>query len=708
MDYNLSDLLDIPKLQKLLDELDTIYSIPSAIIDLEGNILIRVAWQDICTKFHRVNSESEKDCIKSDTFIVSELSKGKSQVVYKCPGGLIDTATPIIVDGHHIGNAFTGQFFLEQPDEEFFRKRAKKYGFNEKSYIEALRKVPIISEEKHNKNLKVLSSLTEMLAEMGLQQKRQIEIEFNLEQKNKELNNEITERKKTESDLQSSNATLRSLIESTDDATLISDKYALPLLWNETYARIMKEALGIDMRKGLQPHKKLQDEKVVAWWDDLHRRVLSGESFRAEYSHDFGKDDIRHFEISYNPIFENGKVSGFSEFTRDITQRKKSEEALINEKEKLQKYLDISAVMVIMLDKDQRVTLINKKGCEILGCVADETIGKNWFDNFIPEKKRDHVKAVFDKLMAGEIEPANYYENVILTKNGKERLIAWYNTVFRDKDGNITNTLGTGADITERKQVEIEREQLTSELITKNKELEQVLYVTSHDLRSPLVNVEGYSNELDYSLKELMSSIENEQVPLNIKEKITPIVKKDIPESLHYIRTSVLKMNTLLKGILTLSRLGRYKLKIEEIDMNEMITEIVDNHRFRLNELSIKMEVSKLPNCMGDSSQLNQVFSNLLDNAIKYLDSERSCVINISGYNDKDQSVYCIEDNGLGIAPEHQDKIFEIFHQLEPHRFKGEGMGLTIAHRIIEKQNGKIWVESELGKGSKFFVSLPS
>jgi signal transduction histidine kinase len=138
-----------------------------------------------------------------------------------------------------------------------------------------------------------------------------------------------------------------------------------------------------------------------------------------------------------------------------------------------------------------------------------------------------------------------------------------------------------------------------------------------------------------------------------------------------------------------------------------MITDIIDNHRFRLNELSIKTEVSTLPDCRGDSSRINQVFSNLFDNAIKYSDSERSGVIHISGYKDKDQSVYCIEDNGIGIAPEHQAKIFEIFYQLNPKEVRGDGMGLTIARRIIEKHNGRIWIESKAGRGSKFFVSLP-
>jgi PAS domain S-box-containing protein len=259
-----------------------------------------------------------------------------------------------------------------------------------------------------------------------------------------------------------------------------------------------------------------------------------------------------------------------------------------------------------------------------------------------------------------------------------------------------------------RVRAEKEQRRLTEELIIKNKELEQVLYVTSHDLRSPLVNVEGYGRELEYSLKDLMTSVDHADVPTSITDKITPIVKEDIPESLHYIRTSVSKMDMLLRGILSLSRLGRYELTINEIDMNAMMSDIVDSHRFKLNELNIKTDISGLPYCKGDSSQINQVFSNLLDNAVKYTDPEQPGVIHISGYTDKDQSVYCMADNGIGIAADHQDKIFEIFHQLAPNRVKGEGMGLTIAHRIIERHNGKIWVESELGRGSKFFVSLPS
>jgi signal transduction histidine kinase len=129
---------------------------------------------------------------------------------------------------------------------------------------------------------------------------------------------------------------------------------------------------------------------------------------------------------------------------------------------------------------------------------------------------------------------------------------------------------------------------------------------------------------------------------------------------------------------------------------------------FRLKEGNVKMEVTELPFCMGDEMKLNQVFSNLFENALKYLGNSKPGIIRVSGYKEDGQSVYCIEDNGVGIAPEHIDKIFEIFHQLEPASSSGEGLGLTIVQWILQRHNGKIWIESEPGKGSRFYISLPA
>jgi PAS domain S-box-containing protein len=169
---------------------------------------------------------------------------------------------------------------------------------------------------------------------------------------------------------------------------------------------------------------------------------------------------------------ENGKVMGVFAAARDITKRKliekklkeysrnlediveKRTEDIRREMEKAKMYLDISACIILVLNSDGVIELVNKKGCEILGYDEEQLIGKNWFDNFIPKENKEEIKSVFRKLMAGEIEPVEYYENLNLTKNGIEKIIAWYNNILKDEQGNIIGTLSSGEDITERKKVE--------------------------------------------------------------------------------------------------------------------------------------------------------------------------------------------------------------------------------------------------------------
>lgn len=172
MKYRLQELIDIPRLRGLLETLDEIHSMPSAIIDIEGNVLIANAWQDICTRFHRLNPETEKKCIESDTHISVELLKRTPHVVYRCPMGLVDSATPLIIEGEHLGNVFTGQLFIDQPDEAQFIAQARQYGFDEAAYLAAMRTVPYFSEGHLHRNLNFIHSLTQMLAEQGLHQKR--------------------------------------------------------------------------------------------------------------------------------------------------------------------------------------------------------------------------------------------------------------------------------------------------------------------------------------------------------------------------------------------------------------------------------------------------------------------------------------------------------------------------------------------------------
>ncbi len=227
----------------------------------------------------------------------------------------------------------------------------------------------------------------------------------------------------------------------------------------------------------------------------------------------------------------------------------------------------------------------------------------------------------------------------------------------------------------------------------KNKELEQIIYVASHDLRSPLVNIDGYARELQYAVEDLVS-IAGRPLP-------------EIEDALGHIRNSSKQMDRLLKGLLRLSRTGRGLLTIDFIEMNRLIKSVLDSMEFKLREAGVEVQVSELPPCMGDPVQVNQVFTNLIGNAVKYLDPERPGKISIRGETSQGRCRYCVEDNGIGIAPQHQQNIFEIFHRLDPGKTEGEGLGLTIVQQVLGRMDGQIGVESIPGEGSRFFVNLP-
>lgn len=152
----------------------------------------------------------------------------------------------------------------------------------------------------------------------------------------------------------------------------------------------------------------------------------------------------------------DGKIIGMVENYKDITERKNAEIILRAEKDTAQKYLDIAGVMIVVLDKDGKVSLINKKGCEILGYRKDDIIGKNWFDNFLPKKIRSEIKKVSEKLFSGEVKLVKYYENSVLTRSRKEKIISWHNSILNDDNGKIIAILSSGEDITEKKKSEEE------------------------------------------------------------------------------------------------------------------------------------------------------------------------------------------------------------------------------------------------------------
>lgn len=153
--------------------------------------------------------------------------------------------------------------------------------------------------------------------------------------------------------------------------------------------------------------------------------------------------------------------------------------------------------------------------------------------------------------------------------------------------------------------------------------------------------------------------------------------------------------------------MGRVELQPDIINMNALTFEVLASFEYAIKEKNIKVDIAELPICTGDKSMINQVISNFIDNSIKYLKDVKEPNIRINGYTESNDVVYTIEDNGIGIKPEYQEQIFELFQRFN-YDTHGEGIGLTFIKKIIEKHNGRVWLDSTPGKGSKFFFSLPN
>jgi chemotaxis family two-component system sensor kinase Cph1 len=381
--------------------------------------------------------------------------------------------------------------------------------------------------------------------------------------------------------------------------------------------------------------------------------------------------------------------------------------ALTESEQRMRAILDTAVEGIITINERGVVDLINPAAEKIFGYRAEEVIGQN-VSMLMPLP----YSAEHDRYLG------NYHNT------GEARIIGiGREVVGRRKDGTVfpmdlsvsevrlpNRRLFTGfvRDISERKRAEKQLAHYARTLGEKNKELETIVYVASHDLRSPLVNIQGFSQELELACRDLQKLLDQSAGAQVDKAAVQKIIQRDVDESLEFIKAGVARMDQLLAGFLRFSRLGRAAIKLERLNMNELVGTVLKAMEFQVQQAGAKVTVGDLPRCNGDAVQVNQVFSNLIDNALKYRAPERPCELRITGRLEAGMAVYEVADNGRGIAPSHQGKIFEIFHRLDPSAGEGVGLGLTIAQRSLERQDGRIWVESVPDVGSRFMVSLPA
>ncbi|HEX8471900.1 MAG TPA: ATP-binding protein [Brevundimonas sp.] len=248
----------------------------------------------------------------------------------------------------------------------------------------------------------------------------------------------------------------------------------------------------------------------------------------------------------------------------------------------------------------------------------------------------------------------------------------------------------------------------TAALIRANEEVQRFAYIVSHDLRSPLVNVMGYTSELEQAGKTIDRAIVKAELEREVDAEIITAVREDMPEAIGFIRASTEKMDRLINAILKLSREGRRNLTPETLDMTAMVGRIADSVHHQTEEADAEIVVEALPAFENDRMSIEQVFGNLIDNAVKYLDRSRPGHIVVSGRERPGGWVeYSITDNGRGIAPRDHERVFELFRRAGRQDTKGEGLGLAFVRNSVRRLGGEITLESELGKGSTFLLKFP-
>lgn len=276
---------------------------------------------------------------------------------------------------------------------------------------------------------------------------------------------------------------------------------------------------------------------------------------------------------------------------------------------------------------------------------------------------------------------------------------------FADVIGQLSlSNVKLASTLEERNRAQEALQKAAKALREKNQEMENFLYITTHDLRSPLVNIQGFSQNMARYVKRLQEELPGAQAAPEIRD----LAAKKIPEALDFVLGSARRMDALITALLKVSRAGRVEMRPETLDAAALLGKVLDAMRFQLEQAGAEVSAGPLPPCRADAGALSQVFGNLLDNAVKYRDEDRRLKVEISGEVNGGVVVYRIADNGPGIPEKDLDRIWNVFYsQQRADPRKGEGIGLPMVKRLVEKNGGTIRAEAKEGQGTAFTVELP-
>jgi len=443
-------------------------------------------------------------------------------------------------------------------------------------------------------------------------------------------------------------------------------------------------------------------------------------------------------------------------FVIDITQRKKSEELFRKEKEIAQMYLDIAPVLFVVIDRDEKVILINQNGCRMLACQENEIIDKNWFDSFIPDDERENTRQLFRSLLDGKIGAMGSVENEIINAKNERKLISWKNTIIRDEKGSALATLSAGEDVTDRKRQEnliekanIDLKRFSGEILALNADLEKRVKIRTEELAELINKLEHTNSELAFEIRErrqaeelLHKNREDLRVALEKEKELSELKSRFVTMASHEFRTplstiltsvsliskyndpaqdekrfkhieriksSVNNLTSILNDFLSLGKLeeGKVQCSPEKFNLVSFSQDLVNEMRevSKKGQSILYIHEGESEIVFLDKNLTRNICINLLSNAIKY--SGEGSKIQFNSFIHKNTIKIEITDQGIGIPESEKQHIFERFFRANnAGNIQGTGLGLNIVKKYVELMDGGIQFTSIFEKGTTFTVTF--